>query len=49
VVLDKSLRIYRGGSFGDLAPSLRSAYRDGSRPTTKFPQLGFRIARTIPR
>ena len=49
VVLDKHLRIYRGGSFGDLAPSLRSAYRDGSRPTNRFPQLRFRIARTIPR
>ena len=47
-VSDKLLRIIRGGSFGDLAPSLRSAFRDGSRPTNRFPEVGFRIARTMP-
>jgi len=48
VVLDKHLRIYRGGSFADLPPSLRSAYRDGTRPTNRFPAVGFRLARTMP-
>jgi formylglycine-generating enzyme required for sulfatase activity len=42
------MRIYRGGSFADLLPSLRSAYRDGARPTNRFPALGFRVARTMP-
>jgi len=48
VVDDKELRIFRGGSFTDSLPSLRSAYRDGARPTNKFPSVGFRIARTMP-
>ncbi len=48
VVDDKPLRSLRGGSFNDLPRSLRSAYRDASRPTNRFPSVGFRIARTMP-
>jgi formylglycine-generating enzyme required for sulfatase activity len=48
VVVDKPVRILRGGSFNDLPPSLRSAYRDAARPTNLFPSVGFRIARTMP-
>jgi len=48
VVLDKDLRIIRGGSFVDSLPSLRSAYRDVSRPTNRVPSVGFRIVRTVP-
>ncbi len=46
-VLDADIRIYRGGSFADLSPNLRSAYRDGARPSNRFPGVGFRLARTI--
>ncbi len=47
-VVDADLRIYRGGSFGDLALNLRSAYRDTARPTNRFPGIGFRLVRTYP-
>jgi formylglycine-generating enzyme required for sulfatase activity len=41
------IRIYRGGSFADPPPMTRSAYRDGARPSNRFPAVGFRVARTI--
>jgi len=49
MVRDSELRIYRGGSFVDLPPMLRSAYRDGARPLNRFPAVGFRVARTMSR
>jgi formylglycine-generating enzyme required for sulfatase activity len=45
-VLDKDIRIYRGGSFADVGVNLRSAYRDAARPTSRLPALGFRLVRT---
>lgn len=45
-VRDADVRVYRGGSFADLFPMLRSAYRDVARPTNHFPAVGFRVART---
>jgi formylglycine-generating enzyme required for sulfatase activity len=48
VVRDADRRIYRGGSFADLPPMTRSAYRDGARPSNQFPAVGFRVARTMP-
>ncbi|MEK7795575.1 MAG: SUMF1/EgtB/PvdO family nonheme iron enzyme [Candidatus Hydrogenedentota bacterium] len=38
-------RVGRGGSFGVGAPNCRSADRSASVPTTKGPDLGFRICR----
>jgi formylglycine-generating enzyme required for sulfatase activity len=46
-VIDADIRIYRGGSFADLALNLRSAYRDSARPTNRFPAVGFRLVRTL--
>jgi formylglycine-generating enzyme required for sulfatase activity len=47
-VQDEDIRIYRGGSFADVAVNLRSAYRDAARPTNRLPALGFRLVRTLP-
>ncbi len=47
-VLDVDSRVYRGGSFGELALNLRAAYRDATRPTSRWTAVGFRIVRTYP-
>ena len=49
VIVDRDSRSIRGGSFEDPPQSVRSAFRDSARPTTKYPSVGFRIARTMPR
>ena len=48
-VMDADLRIYRGGSFAELPSNLRSAYRDGARPTNRLTSMAFVCVRTIPR
>ena len=40
-----SARVLRGGSFGDNAYSIRSAFRLGIKPDSTFGYLGFRCAR----
>jgi formylglycine-generating enzyme required for sulfatase activity len=41
-------RRFRGGSFSDHPPMLRSAYRDGDHPANHAASVGFRVARTYP-
>ena len=41
-------RVLRGGNFGFLARSARSAGRDFTIPSTRFSALGFRPARPLP-
>jgi len=48
VVVDKQLRILRGGSYGEGLDSLRCAYRAAEPPTSQNVYGGFRIARTYP-
>lgn len=40
-------RVYRGGSWGDLANGCRAALRYWNVPTTRASYLGFRLARTV--
>ena len=40
-------RVYRGGSFSDQAPRLRSAARASGRPDQRLPGVGFRVARAL--
>ncbi|MDY3551592.1 bifunctional serine/threonine-protein kinase/formylglycine-generating enzyme family protein [Gemmata sp. JC717] len=40
---DGDMRVIRGGSFRDRAPGVRSAARDGKRPTDRFDYVGFRV------
>jgi formylglycine-generating enzyme required for sulfatase activity len=40
------LRVYRGGSWQDDAKGIRSAARDHNGPTYRYPDLGFRCARS---
>jgi formylglycine-generating enzyme required for sulfatase activity len=40
-------RVWRGGSFYNLASSVRSAIRDRSAPTGRYDNIGFRPARTF--
>lgn len=40
-------RVFRGGSFYDRAPSVRSAYRGNFEPTFRSGAVGFRPARTF--
>jgi len=42
-----ALRILRGGAFNNSPSFVRSAYRDPIHPTIRFPNHGFRVARTI--
>lgn len=42
--LSGSLRVYRGGSWGDTAGCCRVSYRNGNTPTDTFINLGFRLA-----
>jgi formylglycine-generating enzyme required for sulfatase activity len=41
-------RVFRGGTFLQMAKNLRSAKRDAADPATGFSYQGFRIARTVP-
>jgi formylglycine-generating enzyme required for sulfatase activity len=43
---DKDVRIVRGGSFGSVARSTRSTYRDSYKPAVLYYSGGFRVART---
>jgi formylglycine-generating enzyme required for sulfatase activity/tRNA A-37 threonylcarbamoyl transferase component Bud32 len=45
---DDVVRVLRGGSFDNAAVYLRSAYRTWDRPTNRYPNFGFRPARTYP-
>jgi formylglycine-generating enzyme required for sulfatase activity len=43
-----SNRVIRGGSWNVTTPQdLRSAYRGGNAPTSRYNSLGFRVARTL--
>ena len=42
-----ALRVYRGGSWTDVAPSLRSTSRRGNSPAFRLSNLGFRVCRYI--
>jgi formylglycine-generating enzyme required for sulfatase activity len=44
---DASLRVLRGGSWGDDPGDLRSAFRNGDRPGGRVSGVGFRVARTL--
>ncbi len=48
VVMDKAPRALRGGSFHDVAFSVRSACRNYSVPSDRSLTYGFRVARTYP-
>lgn len=39
-----SLRMFRGGSFQDLASNCRSSNRQPNRPTDRYPNIGFRVS-----
>ena len=43
----KILRVLRGGSWDNLPQNLRSADRDGGQPVIRYPNSGFRLARTL--
>ena len=45
---DCSRRVFRGGSWSNRPRSVRSAFRNGGRPTDRSDNLGFRVARTLP-
>jgi formylglycine-generating enzyme required for sulfatase activity len=40
-------RVVRGGSWDVSDMNSRSAIRDGNKPTEKFNDIGFRIARSL--
>jgi len=44
---DASLRVLRGGSWGDTPQGCRAAMRDRNNPTVRGNVLGFRLARTL--
>jgi formylglycine-generating enzyme required for sulfatase activity len=43
-----SLRVFRGGNFGDAEHNLRSARRYANAATDEWALVGFRVARTMP-
>jgi formylglycine-generating enzyme required for sulfatase activity/tRNA A-37 threonylcarbamoyl transferase component Bud32 len=45
-VTDNESRVLRGGSFGDAARNVRSAYRNANHPVNRNYITGFRVART---
>jgi len=47
-VLNKTMRILRGGAYDDQPENLRSAKRNGFLPTYRFTYNGLRLARTVP-
>jgi formylglycine-generating enzyme required for sulfatase activity len=46
VVKNADARVLRGSSFQNMAPHLRSAYRNMNKPNNGYLFLGFRVART---
>jgi formylglycine-generating enzyme required for sulfatase activity len=46
-IKDKLSRVLRGGSFGDQASDVRSAYRNGYAPANRVVNVGVRPARTF--
>ncbi len=42
-----SFRVFRGGSWYDVAQYLRSAYRGDGSPSSRFSSVGFRLSRTL--
>ena len=44
---DCAVRAKRGGSWGDIAPALRSVSRNGFRTKLRAYNIGFRVARTL--
>jgi formylglycine-generating enzyme required for sulfatase activity len=47
-IVSTTPRAMRGGSFSDLASLVRSAFRIWNVPSNRFPNVGFRPARTLP-
>jgi formylglycine-generating enzyme required for sulfatase activity len=47
-IRDNESRVLRGGSFGNRAPLVRSAFRNSFRPSLSFNGAGFRVTRTYP-
>jgi formylglycine-generating enzyme required for sulfatase activity len=45
-ISDDQGRVLRGGSFGNPAPNLLSAGRNGNRPTDRSGVIGLRVCRT---
>jgi len=43
----EALRVYRGGSWGNVPQNARVAYRSNYGPATRYGNLGFRLARNI--
>ena len=43
----KSLAVVRGGSWYDSPSWLRSAFRDGYKPSVRFVLLGFRLVQDL--
>ncbi len=43
-----TVRVYRGGSWGNEAGSCRAAARAGRRPGVRYASVGFRLARSVP-
>ncbi len=44
---DISLRVLRGGSWGNDPDVFRSANRSGNQPGVRYGNIGFRVARTL--
>ena len=42
----RSSRVFRGGSWGNLAGDCRSAFRYGATPVSRHSSLGFRVLRS---
>jgi formylglycine-generating enzyme required for sulfatase activity len=43
---DCARRVLRGGSWVDVPQFVRSSYRDGTSPDSRYFSFGFRLART---
>jgi formylglycine-generating enzyme required for sulfatase activity len=48
-VKDAESRMLRGGTYDSQPQSVRCAYRNANRPTLRILNVGFRVARTLPR
>jgi formylglycine-generating enzyme required for sulfatase activity len=48
IVQDADARVLRGGGFGNHQSTVRTARRIGCRPRERYPNVGFRVARTYP-
>ncbi|MFO0907170.1 MAG: bifunctional serine/threonine-protein kinase/formylglycine-generating enzyme family protein [Isosphaeraceae bacterium] len=45
---DRSLRVIRGGSYGDIPANIRSGYRGRVQPSGRYANFGIRPVRTLP-